>query len=93
MGMLSALAMTDEELGMTLEQQIGMHFASNCYPPVPAIMIEPSIKALDLVNEGKGNVMVRLPEGVTFRGYPLAPAHEIVDQHRLYAWVVESEMD
>ena len=89
MGILSALAMQDEELGLTLEQQIGMHFTSNCYPQVPASMIEPAIKALDLVNEGKGSVMVRLPEGITFRGYPIAPAYAIVEQHRLEAWVVE----
>lgn len=93
MGTLSAMAMTDEELGLSLEEQIGLHFKTNCYPPVPASMIPVSIEALDSVNEGHFFVEIPLPEGVLFRGGTTAPAWEIVDQHRLYAWVIESELD
>jgi len=93
MGMLSVLAMTDEELGLTLEQQIGMHFASNCYPPIPGEMIPTAIEALDAYNEGDESALIKLPEGVFFQGRPVAPAYAIVEQHRLWAWVVESEMD
>lgn len=93
MGMLSALAMQDEELGLTLEQQISMHFTSNCYPPVPSIMIEPAIAALDAYNEGEHFATIKLPEGVRFKNLTVCSAYEMIDAHRLWAWVVESEMD
>lgn len=93
MGYLSALAMTDEELGLTLEQQIGMHFASNCYPPVPGYMVQPAIEALDAYNEGDYNARIKLPEGVSFKNLDTCSAYEMIDAHRLWAWVVESEMD
>jgi len=93
MGILSALAMTDEELGLSLESQISLHFSSNCYPPIPQQMIPTAIEALDLVNEGYGINPVYLPEGVSFRGRNYATGYEIVESYRLYAWVIESEMD
>lgn len=93
MGMLSALAMQDEELGMTLEQQIGLHFSANCYPPVPSIMIEPAIAALDAYNEGDHLKQIMLPEGVSYKNSTSASAYAIIDSHRLWAWVIESEMD
>lgn len=91
--MLSALAMQDEELGLTLEQQIGWHFASNCYPPVPSYMVEPAIEALDLVNEGIGAMHLELPAGVEFQGKRFATGFQIVEALRLGAWVIESELD
>lgn len=93
MGMLSALAMQDEELGMSLEQQIGLHFQTNCYPPVPSIMIEPAIAALDAYNEGDHLALIDLPDGVRYKNFTKCSAYEIIDAHRLWAWVVESEMD
>ena len=93
MGYLSALAMTDEELGLTLEQQIGMHFASNCYPPVPSIMIESAVAALDAYNEGDHLKQIKLPEGVSYKNSTSASAYAIIDGHHLWAWVIESEMD
>lgn len=93
MGYLSALAMQDEELGLTLEQQISMHFTSNCYPPVPNIMVEPAIAALDAYNEGDHLARIKLPEGVRYKNFDTCSAYEMIDAHRLWAWVVESEMD
>lgn len=93
MGMLSALAMTDEELGLSLEDQISLHLTTNHYPPVPASMVPVCIEAIDNANEGKWNKMVRLPEGVLFRGYPVAPSADIIEQHHLGIWIIESELD
>ena len=92
MGTLSAMAMTDEELGMTLEQQIGWHLQSNHFPPVPASMIEPCIQAIDYANEGEWDKMVSLPEGVGYKGLTVAPVHAIVEQHHLSTWIIESEL-
>ena len=93
MGMLSALAMQDEELGLTLEQQIAMHLATNCYPPVPSYMVDTAIEALDIVNEGIGGMFVELPAGVEFRGSRFATGFDIVNAYHLGAWVIESELD
>jgi hypothetical protein len=93
MGYISALAMTDEELGLTLEQQISWHLTSNHYPPIPTSMVATCIEAIDAVNEGYGINPIRLPEGITYKGQNLAPAWDIVEQHHLGAWIIESELD
>lgn len=93
MGALSALALQDNELGLSLESQISLHFQTNCYPPIPQMMVDTAIEALDLVNEGYGINPVYLPEGVTFRGRNYATGYEIVDSYRLGMWVIESELD
>jgi hypothetical protein len=93
MGYLSALAMTDEELGMTLEQQISWHLQANHYPPVPASMVPVCIEAIDLANEGDWNSEVQLPVGISYRGSEFAPVHALVEQHHLGAWIIESELD
>lgn len=87
MGMLSALAMTDEELGMTLEEQIGMHFATNCYPRIHEVFIPTAIDALDAINEGNGSEQILMPNGIT------KSAYDIAEGLRLGAWIIESELD
>ena len=91
MGALSAIALQDEELNLSLEAQVSLHFSTNCYPPIPQQMLPTAIEALDLVNEGYGINPINLPEGVSFKGRTYATGYEIVDSYRLDAWVVESE--
>jgi hypothetical protein len=93
MGNLSALALQDEELGYTLEQQLSLHFQTNCYPPIPQQMIPTAIEAIDTINEGYGINPINLPEGVTFRGRTYATAWEIAESYRLGMWIIESELD
>ena len=93
MGMLSAMAMSDEELGLTLEEQIAMHFATNCYPPVPKQMVPVAIEALDMVNDCCGDHYLDLPEGVTFRGETYVTGWQVIEAFRLEYWVPEGEMD
>ena len=93
MGTLSALALQDDELGYTLEQQLSLHFQTNCYPPIPQEMIPTAIEALDLINEGYGINPITLPEGVTFRGRNYATGYEIAESYRLGMWIIESELD
>ena len=83
MGTLSAMALTDEELGMTLEQQISLHFQTNCYPPIPQQMLPVAIEALDNANSGDWQKMIRLPEGVTFRGYDEVATYNVIDSYYL----------
>lgn len=93
MGNLSALALQDEELNYTLEQQISLHFQTNCYPPIPQQMVDTAVEAIDTVNMGEGHLKIKLPEGVTFRGSNWAVAWDIVESYRLGMWIIESELD
>jgi hypothetical protein len=93
MGTLSAIALQDEELDLTLEQQISLHFQTNCYPPIPQEMIPTAIEALDNANSGDWQAMIRLPEGVTFRGYDEVATYHVIDSYYLAHWVIESELE
>jgi hypothetical protein len=89
----SAYAEGLTEIGLTLEEQILVHLTSNHYPPVPRVMVETCIEAIDKANEGEWDQMVPMPEGVTYKGETEAPVHAIVEQHHLDFWIVESELD
>jgi len=93
MGTLSAIALQDDELGFTLEQQISLHFQTNCYPPIPQEMVDTAVEAIDVVNDGEGHLKIKLPDGVTFRGSNWAKAWDIVESYRLGMWIIESELD
>ena len=86
MGMIKALAIAEIE-EFDIFQQVGMHLATNCYPPVPQEMVDPCVNAIDLVVIGDPEGEVKLPEGTTWRGQTWAPAEAIVDNFRLWAWV------
>lgn len=91
MGALHAMELADGDLGLGLEESIRIHLVSNHYPPVPSSMVPACIEAIDLVNDGLPMAKVKLPEGVTFRGLPEAPAYDIVEQHHLEFWLAEEE--
>jgi hypothetical protein len=90
MGALQAMAMA--EASITLEQQIEWHLTSNHYPPVPSIMVQPCIEAIDNANEGDWDAEITLPEGVSWKGLTEAPTYAIVEQHHLSHWIIESEL-
>ena len=83
------LALADN---LTIENQIAIHLSANHYPPVPAIMVQPCVEAIDAVNDaGLWDLEIPLPEGVSWRGLTTAPAHAIIEQHHLDAWIIERE--
>jgi hypothetical protein len=69
-----------------IRQSIAIQLQSNHYPPVPLTMVEPCIEAIYAVSEGDTHKSINLPEGVTWRGYPTAPAYTIVEGHHLEPW-------
>jgi hypothetical protein len=85
MGAIQAQGMVD--LGVDLETAITWHLQHNHFPPVPVSMVPVCIEALDWCNDDEPNTLVDLPEGVTFKGRPQAPAWAIVEQHHLDPWV------
>ena len=83
-----------EDMGIHLdiETQIGIHLSANHYPPVPKFMVKPCIEAIDAVNDlGLWDLEIPMPEGVTYKGLTTAPAHAIIEQHHLGAWIIERE--
>ena len=66
-----------------LETAVGWHLTANCYPPVPRIMIQTCVDAVDAVLDEDWGRFIDLPEGVTYQGSTTAPASAIVESHRL----------
>ena len=50
-------------------------------------MVAPSKRAINAVNKGNHDAKIKLPDGITWRGQKHAPAHAIVEGHRLDAWI------
>ena len=90
MGSNFATDLASGDFVQSIEQQIAIHFSSNCYPPVPQFMVAPAIEAINAINEGD-NPEIDLPSGVEFRGSSSAVAWEIVNALRLNAWIDEEE--
>jgi hypothetical protein len=84
MGSLQAMEMAEM---LSIDDALAWHLRSNHYPPIPLSMIEPCKEAIDACLEGDWLRPITLPEGVSFRGSPSAPAADIVEQHHLDAWV------
>jgi hypothetical protein len=79
-----------QEQGLSLEQQIGIHFSSNCYPPIPKIMIPVAVAAIDAYWEEDYDLMIPLPDGVEFRdGSTSVSASQAIESLRLDAWCME----
>jgi hypothetical protein len=88
MGLSTAMGIADSEL--TIEQQIGWHFSSNCYPPIPSVMIPVAIAAIDAYWEEDLDSLIPLPEGVQFRdGSESVSARQAIESLRLDAWCME----
>lgn len=75
---------------IALEQALSWHLTSNHYPPVPTTMIEPCKQAIEAINEDEPEREITLPEGVSYRNAPTAPAWAIAEQHHLDAFLGES---
>jgi hypothetical protein len=74
-----------------LDQAILLHLRNNHYPPVPASMVEPCIDAIDAYYEEDYDKLIKLPEGVSWRGQTSSPASAIIEAHHLQAWLPETE--
>jgi hypothetical protein len=89
MGLQTAIGIS--ELEMPIESQIAIHLRSNFYPPIPLSMVQPCIDAINAYWNDDIYAEIEMPEEVYYRGMTTAPAHAIVEQHRLDVWVTEDE--
>ena len=80
-----------ENIDISLEQAIGYHLQGNHYPPVPLMMVEPCIAAIDAYYNEDYNLEIDMPEGVSYKGKTTAPAWAIIEQHHLNAWLPQEE--
>ncbi len=97
MGNLHAAAMAEAvgEGQVALRPALAWHLQSNHYPPVPLSMIDPCIAAINAAVEAytDGDELVDLdrpidlPEGITYKGLPTAPAAALIEQHHLWPFV------
>lgn len=84
MGYATAL---DLATSTNLSKAVSLHFASNCYPPIPQYMVETAVTAIyDCLSEDYRN-LIDLPEGVLYKGKPQATALDIVEGQHLRAFV------
>lgn len=92
MGNLTAreLAFLGNE-GLGLTTALSWHLTSNHFPPIPNIMIDPCIEAIDNANAGGWDRTVRLPDGVGYKGGTAAPTHAIIEQHHLESFLDDDE--
>lgn len=90
MGLMKILEM--QEMDIPLEQQLSIHFSSNCYPPIPQGMIPTAIAAIHAFEDDELDALIPLPEGVWFRGYSSVSARDVINSYYLGAWC-ESDIE
>jgi len=89
MGSNFATELSDSEID--LQTQIRIQLTNNHYPPVPTSMVKPCIAGINACNAGMPDTLIALPDGVTWKGKPAAPASAIVEAHHLEAWLKGEE--
>ena len=82
---------TDLAESFDLDQAILIHLRGNHYPPVPSSMVAPCIDAIDAYYADELNQLIKLPEGIYWKGKAEAPAYAIIEAHHLEAWLPETD--
>lgn len=91
MGSTFANDLASGEFVIDLEQQLAIHFSSNCYPPIPHFMIAVAQEAIKAVNAEQYDLEIELPAGVQFRNSTTVTAINAVDGLFLNAWIDRDE--
>jgi hypothetical protein len=100
MGRMTAMEIADTDV--SLEQQLSWHLQGNHYPPIPQVMIQPCMDAIDACWEEDSNRLIQLPiDGLDRNGEPFqirwkngsdkAPAWALVEHAHLESWLPEDE--
>ena len=78
---------------LSLAAALEYHLTVNHYPPVPSSMIPACIKAIAAAREDDAEREITLPVGNTFKGWPSAPAFEIINGLHLAPFIGEEDID
>jgi len=73
-----------EDGSISLILAIEWHLQFNCYPPIRKSLASSGVLAIQAAQDGDTDTVIRLPDGVLFRGREEATAAEILDG--LYLW-------
>jgi hypothetical protein len=87
-----------------LEKALSLHLSSNHYPPIPQVMVDVCIQAIDAYWEDDTNRLIKLPfDGLDRDGNPFqirwrdgsdhAPAWAVIEHAHLDAWLVDDYGD
>lgn len=91
MGKLQAMEMAEL---LDIESAMAWHLKSNHYPPVPESMVPVCIEAIEAGLSDDYEKLIKLPEGVSWKGDTEAPAYAIIEGHHLETWLeLDEEMD
>lgn len=78
---------------LKLRTALLQHLQYNHYPPVPAEMVDPCIRAINKANAGEWDAKVRMPKGITYKGKTLAPVSAMVENFHLDYFLANDEED
>jgi hypothetical protein len=89
MGSVTALGIMDSVLD--LETQLLYHLQGNHFPPVPSVMVQPCIDAIDAYYDEDYDRLIDLPMWgdvqILYRDKKQAPASALIAQHHLDFWL------
>lgn len=94
MGKLTELMIANTDL--PLSTKIAWHLQGNHYPPIPLIMVEPCVEAIELARLGYYTAEVKLPQSeskdgepfqITWHGQDTAPVSAIIEAHHLDGFI------
>jgi hypothetical protein len=98
MGKLTELMIANTDL--PLDRKVAWHLQGNHYPPIPLVMVEACVEAIELARLGYYDTEVKLPIGeskdgepfqITWHGQDTAPVSAIVESHHLDAFIQDGE--
>lgn len=89
MGHASALGFAEqvEDGNVTLRAALSWHLTSNHYPPLPSVLVDVAVAALEAADDLDWNRSIDMPEGLTFRDRDEATAGEVVESLHLDAFL------
>ena len=86
-----AAAIANDEI--TERQAIVWHLRTNCFPPVPMVMVDVALEAIHLIASEDADQDIDLPEGVEFRGGTKVLPWEVVETFHLGEFLQDIDFD
>jgi hypothetical protein len=101
MGKLTEMMIANTDL--PLDHKVAWHLQGNHYPPIPLIMVEVCVEAIELARLGNYTAEIKLPTSqgkygepfqITWQGQDTAPVSAIIEAHHLDGFInTDTEQD